>query len=201
MVRGMPEPLADEEQVPLILRGATWMQYEAMADLFSRLGNGLRVRFLRGELEIRPPACGEREARTAILSRLVELFCTSRRIRYFVRGSLAVEAPVAGVAGGRPDEAFSFWEKKQVPDLVLEVVVASGGLSKRLFWQALAIPEVWIWQRHYLEVLVWDEENARHEPAKESRVLPGLDLRLLAACARLGDPGEALAEFRRGLVG
>lgn len=180
------------QQAPLVLLGFTWEQYLSIEELFT--GSGVRVKFLDHQLELMPPVSEEHEERKSHLGRLLETWCLDRGIRFFIRGNMTMLRP--GEAGGEPDEAYCFGERKEVSDLVIEVALTSGGLSKRAFYAKFPVPELWVWRRNHLEVFVWDAEAGSYEPAEASRVLPGLDLRLLEECARMDCASDAIQEFR-----
>ena len=149
-------------------------------------------------LELMPPVSEAHEERKSHLGRLIDAWCFHRGIRFFVRGNTTMVK--VGEAGGEPDEAFCFGEKKPVSDLVIEVALTSGGLSKRAFYQKFAVPEVWIWRKDCLEVFAWNTEQEAYEPSAASRVLPGLDLALVEECARMDCASDAVLEFRRRIV-
>jgi Uma2 family endonuclease len=189
----MPMAVLRPEQAPLVLSGYTWEQYQSIEELFS--GSGVRVRFLDHELEIMAPVSEEHEERKSHLGCLVETWCSHRGMRFFIRGNTTMTRP--GEASGEPDESYCFGEKKPVPDLVIEVALTSGGLSKRAFYQKFGVPELWIWRQDRLEVFCWNPTTRDYTPSGESRVLPGLDLGALAECARMDCASDALTEFRK----
>ena len=183
------------EQVPLVLPGYTWDQYLSIEELFCSSRPRVRVKFLDGFLELMAPVSENREERKSHLGCLLEAWCLDRGIRFFTRGNMTMTRP--GRAGGEPDEAYCFGAKKEVSDLVIEVALTSGGLSKRAFYASFGVPEVWIWRRDHLEVFIWDAEAGNYEPSEESRVLPGLNLALLEECSRMDCASDAIREFRR----
>jgi len=179
------------EQAPLVLSGYTWAQYQSIEELFS--DSGVRVRFLDHQIEIMAPVSEEHEERKSHLGRLVEVWCLYQGIRFCIRGNTTLLRPEN--AGGEPDESYCFGEKKTIPDLAIEVALTSGGLSKRAFYAKFAVPELWIWRRHRLEVFVWEAATASYAPSTASLVLPGLDLSLLEECARMDYASDAIREF------
>src|SRR5690606_38721212 len=69
-------------------------------------------------------------------------------------------------------------EAKERPDLVLEVVVTSGGIDKLEVYRGLCVPEVWFWRGGLITVHVLRSE--RYQRAERSALLPGFDLDLVA---------------------
>ncbi len=192
-VPGAAVPLADfERQGSLVLPGYSWQHYLSLDALFE--DSGVRVRFLRNYIEIMAPISENHEERKVHLSRLVEAWCLARDIEVFGRGSTTLKIP--NEAGGEPDESYCFHEKKARPDLVIEIALTSGGLSKRAFYGAFRIPELWIWRNDALEVHGFDEATGEYHARTTSAVLEGIDLSALAECAVLPSINQAVRAFR-----
>jgi len=132
----------------MILPGFTWEQYLAIDLAFT--GSGVRVRFLDDQVELMAPLSEEHQDRSSLLRRLVESWCFRAGIRLFYRSNSPMH--LAGEAGCEPAEAYCFGEKKTLPDLIIEIAPASGGLSPRAFYQRFEVPELWIWRHGVLEV-------------------------------------------------
>ena len=66
------------------------------------------------------------------------------------------------------------------PDLVIEVVVSSGGINKLEAYKRLQIPEVWFWIND--ELLFYSLGNEGYEAVSKSQLLPSLDVDLLMGC-------------------
>ena len=66
------------------------------------------------------------------------------------------------------------------PDLVIEVVVSSGGIDKLVAYKRVQIPEVWIWMND--ELLFYSLGNDGYEAVSKSPLLPSLDVGLLMRC-------------------
>lgn len=181
------------EQHPLVLRGYTWDQYISIEELFSL--SGVRVRFLGNEIEIMAPVSEEHENRKSNIGCLVEAWCLEKGIRFFIRGNTTMTRP--GSAGGEPDEAYCFGEKKEISDLVIEVALTSGGIGKRSFYREFRVPELWFWRNNQLEVHVFDESKDEYVASDQSHVLPGIDLVALEGCARMEYASDAILEFRK----
>jgi Uma2 family endonuclease len=122
----------------------------------------------------------------------LEAYLDLKGIRFYGRG-FTLKKPER--AAGEPDESYCIGADKATPDLVVEVVVASDALSKLPLYQALAIPEVWIWRKDDLEVYCLDGDSYRRSPG--SCLLTDLDIGLLAAHARMPDQYDAVRAFRR----
>jgi Uma2 family endonuclease len=185
-------------QSPLVLPDCTWEQYLAVdAALGDR--RGVKVRFLQGYLEIMFPTSLEHERRKSHLGRLVEAWCLEREIDFFINGETTLKREFE--AAGAPDESYMFHLEKERPDLVIEVDLTSGGLSKRTFYKRFGIPELWIWRHDRLEVHRLSAETNDYETATQSEELLGIPLNDVEECARIESASQAIREFRRRIAG
>jgi len=89
--------------------------------------------------------------------------------------------------------------KSQFPDLVLEIVLTSGGVNKLEIYARFKVPEVWFWRRNKLEIFALDS-SGRYERLATSRLLPDLDIQLLEHCVGLHSWQQARQTFRAGLL-
>ena len=180
----------------VLMDGISWERYLALSEDFD--GTRVRLTFLDGTLEIMPPPISEEhESRSRRIGHLISEFCVCHGIRFWNQGSRTLR--VFEQAGLEPDEQFSLREKKEFPDLAVEVGLTSGGLNKLAVYQRFEIPEVWIWQEDNLHVHLFDSATGRYQLATASAVLPGIDLAAVARCARIEESGEAILEFRKSL--
>lgn len=193
----MASPLAvPQQQSPIVISGYTWDQYLSIEELFS--DSGVRIRYLDHQIEIMPPVSEEHEHRKSNLGCLVEAWCLEKEIRFFVRGNTTMTK--AGSAGGEPDESYCFGEKKEISDLVIEVALTSGGLSKRAFYKKFGVPELWFWRNEKLEVYFFETKTGEYVKTDESQVLPGINLTDLAECAKMVYASDAIVEFRKRIA-
>lgn len=189
------EPSTLQEQNSLLLSGYTWQQYLSIEKCFEETGT--QVRFLHGQLEIMPPVSEHHEERKSHLGRLIEAWCLEKDIDFFTRGNFTMAKPEE--SGGEPDESYSFGEKKKWPDLVVEVALTSGGLSKRKFYATFPVPELWIWRKDQLEVHLYNEGTSEYEKAEESVSLAGINLDWLVECSMIPATSQAIRAFREGI--
>lgn len=184
------------KQDSLVLQGYSWEQYLSIEELFSQ--SGVRVRFLQPYLEITAPVSLEHEYRKSHLGRLVETWCFEKQIKFIICGNATLTNP--GNSGGEPDESYFFHEKKTTPDLVIEVALTSGGLSKRAFYASLNVPELWIWRNDALEVHQLNEAKDGYDQIDESVQLQGINLSDVEECAVMEFASEAVIEFKKRLA-
>ncbi len=103
------------------------------------------------------------------------------------------------------DESYCIGTDKEFPDLVIEVVVTSGGINRLAIYQQLGIQEVWFWFGDRLTIyhLRQDAEHFAatfgYEAINQSEVLPELDVELLTASIQNPTPLAAAKMFREGI--
>lgn len=183
------------EQTPLLLNGYTWEQYLSIEEIFRE--RGTRVRFLQGELEIMAPVSENHERKKSNIGCLIEAWCLEKDIEFISKGNYTMTKP--DESGGEPDECYCFHEDKQWPDLVVEVALTSGGLSKRAFYATFPVPEIWIWRQDSLEVHLFNNSKNEYSKADTSEQLPGIDLAWLVDCSNIKLTSEAIKTFRSKL--
>ncbi|NJN32183.1 MAG: Uma2 family endonuclease [Synechococcales cyanobacterium RM1_1_8] len=159
---------------------------------------GTRLTFHAGTIEILMPGQAH-EYFSRIIGFLVMTYFLEKGIRFKPTGSVTQEK--LGEASAQADESFCLGDFKPIPDLAIEVVYSSGGVSKLAKYQALGVREVWFWEDGTLSLHHLPEQG--YERVERSG-LPGLeqlDIDLLRRCILLaeGDEAEAVQMFRKGI--
>jgi Uma2 family endonuclease len=190
-----PSPDPETDHI-VVLRGATWADYQRMMEIRGDRSVP-RLAFLEGALEIMSPS-RPHEGIKSLIGRLVEAFCLERGIEFSTYGSWTLESKAVD-RGVEPDECWVFGEvaDPQRPDLAVEVVWTSGGISKLEIYRGLGVREVWIWRRRELTPYVL--RGDRYEEAGGSEALPGLDLALLASFLDAPTTSAAIRGWRAAL--
>ncbi len=101
-------------------------------------------------------------------------------------------------AGGEPDESWCIGKEKEFPDLVLEIMLTSGGINKLEIYRRFIVPEVWFWRRDKLQIFSLGKSGS-YARVQRSRLLPRLDISLLERCAAIRSWQKARQTFRVGL--
>jgi Uma2 family endonuclease len=183
-----------------MISGVSWTDYEALlADLGD--SNACRVAYLDGVVEIMSPSRRHETGKIRI-GNLIALYFIDNDIEYFPTGSTTFRKQ-EGLAGCEPDESYCLGEDRPFPDLVIEVVVTSGGINRLQLYERLGVAEVWFWQNDRLVVyrqrsVALLPETFGYELSRSSELLPDLNLDLLARCIVIPSSLVAAKTFRLG---
>ncbi len=178
-----------------ITSGVTWQAYES---LLSALGNSssYHVAYLSETLEITSPSRSHELDKKAI-ARLLEAYLESKRIRFWGLGSTTFKSRDKQV-GKEPDECYCIGTDKEIPDLAIEVIYTSGGVDTLEVYRRLGVGEVWFWQNN--EFKIYCLENDNYQQQQQSKLLPDLDLTLLAQYIVIKDPLDAIVQWRKAIA-
>ncbi|MFM6153640.1 MAG: Uma2 family endonuclease, partial [Sphaerospermopsis kisseleviana] len=160
----------------LHLTGVSWVQFKNLESAFSSIP-GVRLIYLDGGLEI-VILGSEHEYYQRTISLLLEAYMRSENIRFYSQGSATLGSQEIN-AQKEPDESYSFNAQKATPDLVIEVIVTSGGINTLEIYQRIGIPEVWLWEDGNLKVYDLTGECQGYKKVQKSNLLPNLDLNFL----------------------
>ncbi len=181
----------------LTLEGVTWQQYDALVALFIDQFPALRMTYLEGTLELMTNS-PEHERLKKIIARLIEAFAEEADIDLNGYGSTTFRQQAAA-RGLEPDECYSLGELGDAPDLAIEIVITSGGVDKLSVYQGLGVQEVWFWENGQFSLYSLTDPKAGYEPVAASRLLPGLDLAIIAQFIDYPSQTQAVKAFRRAL--
>ncbi|MBK1986264.1 Uma2 family endonuclease [Sphaerospermopsis aphanizomenoides BCCUSP55] len=182
---------AQDPEERQIITGVSWESYEA---LLNDLGDSLeyRVTYLDGVIELMSPN-RRHEKRKTVTGSLLEIYFQEKRIPYFPLGSTTFRKQ-ANKGGVEPDESYCLGTEKEFPDLVIEIVVSSGGIDKLEVYKRLGVQEVWFFTNNQFTVYYLNGET--YEVMTKSELLPDLDLKILAEYVVFDYPLEAALAFR-----
>lgn len=176
----------------VVLEGASWHQYEL---LLATLGDdfpALRLSFLENTLEIMTNSPQHEELKT-IIGMLIEAYFQETRTRFHGIGS-ATFRNVAKQRGLEPDECYCLEQKKEFPDLAIEVVLSSGMVDKLEIYRGLGVPEVWVWEAGSFRLYHLRADG--YEQIDNSELLPGCDVNLLASYVKPEEQFDAVMAYR-----
>ncbi|MGC4117034.1 MAG: Uma2 family endonuclease [Myxococcales bacterium] len=181
----------------LVLHGVPWSVYESMTEARGE-GSVPRLAYSEGDLEIMSPS-EDHEWVKSMLGYLLQAYAEERGIELGPFGSVTLkderrrrgaEGDQTYVLGPRP-------ERIRAPDLVIEVVLTSGGVDKLSIYRRLGVREVWFWEKGRISVHVLGARGYVRRTV--SALLPDLDLRLVAKLATADRPTQAVKALRASL--
>ena len=194
-----PELTADgfEPEERLVICGVGWERYLALDKALGDDRSGPRFAYLDGDLEI-VTTSQEHERIKKWIGDLLAVYFQEAAIEIVPRGQATMRTALKQ-AGAEPDESWCIHGEKEFPDLVLEIVLTTGSVSKLEIHRRFNVPEVWFWHRQALETFVLREDGAAYEAVPQSRLLPDLDIALLERCVTTRSWQQARRAFRAGL--
>lgn len=184
-------PGLNEEQ-RVLLHGVSWQQYESLLDVLGDDFPTLRLSYLEGTLEIITNS-SKHEDLKKMIGMLVEAYLQETRTRFHVGGSTTFRK-AAKQRGLEPDECYCLGQKKEFPDLAIEVVITSGLVDKLEIYRGLGVTEVWQWQAG--QFLIYHLRSTGYELIQTSELLPDLDIGLLAQDVKPEEQFDAVMAFR-----
>ncbi|REJ44474.1 MAG: Uma2 family endonuclease [Microcystis flos-aquae TF09] len=186
--------LIEREAEPILISDLTWREFKAVEQLIDR--PGLKLSFLDGVLEIRKMPGKKHETIKERIGALLEIYLEFLGLDFTPTGSVTLENEFEKVKR-EGDKSYELGANRKHPDLVIEVVVSSGGINKLEAYKRLQIPEVWFWMND--ELLFYILVNEGYKAVSKSQLLPSLDVDLLMRCIGIENHAQALREFRAGI--
>jgi Uma2 family endonuclease len=179
------------------LFGVSWADYQVLREI-RRERRRPKIAYFKGTLEL--VSTSRRHERVkSWLGRLVEAWCLEQGVELSAYGEWTLEARGEEVAG-EPDECYVVGEEpedKERPDLVIEVVLTSGGLNKLDIYHALRIREVWFCVKDRIQIFAWRPRG--YEPVDASELLDGLDLTELLSFVDRPAMTQAVRDYQEAL--
>lgn len=184
-----PQPNPPEQR--FVQTGVRWDDFKSIQSGFANAPS-VRLFYYEGELEILSTS-PTHEIVKGNIGYLVEDYMVNAGQRFVATGSFSCEKQ--GIASAQPDESYCLGQAvKPIPDLVIEVVLTSGGPEKLKRYQALGVEEVWFWEAAKISVhRLMDDQ---YQQLECSQWLPNLDLAKLAQCATIAERFDAIQCFR-----
>lgn len=174
----------------------SWQQYETLVTTLSTYPI-LRLSYNAGDLEIMTNS-PLHETVKSLIRRLLEIYALERDIDLYSYGSTTFRNETA--AGGlEADESYCLGERREVPDLAIEVVVTSGGINKLDIYQGLGIQEVWFWQENRFTLYQFIDSTTGYREIQRSPLLPNLDLNLLCQFIDPAREPQMIRAYRQAL--
>lgn len=148
----------------------------------------LRITFLDGQIELTTTS-ETHEYIKSMLGMLIEAYLIALDIEFMPVGH-ATRADETRRASFEPDESYYLGDRKEHPDLAIEVILTSGNLQKLEKYRRFGIKEVWFWENEAIQVFWLTDEG--YDIVQGSQLLPQLDLNLLIQCVQMQSRLEAM---------
>lgn len=179
------------EQRLLLPRNYSWQEFVVLENLLASSGS-FRITYLDGWIELM--TVGEpHELIKKSLAILLEAYLIEMGIEFIPVGNATRRGEEKGTSF-EPDESYYFGEKKDNPDLAIEVILTSGNIEKLEKYRRFKIPEVWLWENNQLDVYALI--SSEYHLVNYSQLLPDLDLELLVRCVQMPSRVEAMNVFK-----
>ena len=193
----MSIPLVDQptEEKLVTLKNISWEQFKGIEAQLQDNRN-VRLSYLSGILEIMSPIGDKHEKVKSTVGLLLEAYIKELGIRFYRRGGFTLEEP--GYASGTPDESYSIGTEKEVPDIVIEIIVTSGTINRKELYKPKKVPEVWFWKPNEIKIFRLSESGEYGE-VNWSVFFPNLDPALLLHYIAMPDQYDAVVEFEQAI--
>ncbi|KAM3093539.1 Uma2 family endonuclease [Phormidesmis sp. 146-35] len=196
MTQALEKPRLSEDKVA-VYYDRTWEQFKCIQKGLE--GHpGVRLSFYEGVVEVFMPG-QPHEIFKKVIAALLETFFFEWDIRIIPTGAVTQEQE--GVASAQADESYCFGEAKSIPDLSIEVIFTSGSVTKLERYQALRVPEVWLWKDGLLTLYRLGESGYTRIYKSQIPELANLDIELLSRCVLIGETDwlEAMRTFKSAI--
>jgi Uma2 family endonuclease len=175
----------------LVLDGISWEKFEQIETTFQDI-EGVRFIYLDGELEIVMSPSEAHEDAKSTIGLLLESYMRAKKIRFYRRGSATLGSKE--ITGRKePDESYNIDSKKDIPDLIVEVIVTSGDINILEIYRRIGIAEVWFWEDGVLTIYTFKDNQ--YKKVNQSKLLPELNLETLTKYINHHDQYDAVTEF------
>jgi Uma2 family endonuclease len=187
----MTQLLERKTEQRFVLNGVTWSDFKSIQGGLAN-SPGVRLNYYQGELELLSTS-SEHEIVKGNLGYLLESYLLDIGVDFVATGSFSQEREAT--VSAQADESYCFGEPKLIPDVAVEVVITSGGLSKLKRYEALGVLEVWFWEDSQITIYALGDDGYTQVP--NSAFVPELDVDQLARCAAIPSRREAVKAFRK----
>jgi len=175
----------------LVLLGISWEKFEQIETIFEGI-EGVRFVYLDRELEIIMSPSRRHESSKCLISTLLEVYMRQKGIRFYMWGSATIgNKEITGRK--EPDQSYNLYSQKDIPDLVIEVIVTSGNVNILEIYRRIGVPEVWFYQDSALTVYTLKE--GQYLRVEHSHLLPDLNLDIFAKYVNYPDQYDAVTNF------
>jgi Uma2 family endonuclease len=181
----------DSEEI-LTINNISWKEYENLLESMDDDG-GILLKYGEETLTIMSPSRNH-EIYKENIGTLLETYLLAHKIKYYPLGSTTFRSQQT-LRGIEPDKSYCINNRKEFPDLAIEIIITSGSINTLEIYKGLGVPEVWFWEQEKLKVYVLEGKEYKQE--NKSSLFPDLDLDLLAIYITRDELLETVLEFRK----
>jgi Uma2 family endonuclease len=181
----------DSEEI-LTINNISWKEYENLLESMDDDG-GILLKYGEETLTIMSPSRNHEIYKENIVT-LLETYLLAHKIKYYPLGSTIFRSQQT-LRGIEPDKSYCINNRKEFPDLAIEIIITSGSINTLEIYKGLGVPEVWFWEQEKLKVYVLEGKEYKQE--NKSSLFPDLDLDLLAIYITRDELLETVLEFRK----
>jgi Uma2 family endonuclease len=186
-------PSIETSSDQLITFQGDWAQFKLIQQGCGQNSN-VRLFYFNGTIEILMPARSH-EIFSHVIGQLLTFFLAYQGISFFALGTADQESE--GIAAAQPDQSYCIGTIKLIPDLSIEIVFTSGGLTKLQRYKALGVAEVWFWEDGTLKLYSLQDTDYIRIEQSHLEGLKNLDLTVFKRHILMAetDIGEAVRSF------
>jgi Uma2 family endonuclease len=181
------------EECIVRLSGISWQRFKDLDACLEGI-KSLRLTYVADVLEILTTS-SKHEYIKSTLRALLETYMREKGIRYYIRGSFTLMKE--GESSGEPDESYCIGSDKEIPDIVLDVIITSGSINKLDVYKPKAVPEMWFWKSNQLRV--FHLKPGDYQEVSRSEFFPELDLDWLHEFTQYKDQYDAVQTFQKAI--
>ncbi len=179
----------------IVLHDVSWEDYERILEIRGD-HSAPRISYLKGEVEIMSPS-KDHEVISSHIGHLLEAWCIERGIEITAAGSWTLKEK-REQRGAEADKCYIFGtEERDRPHLAIEVEWTHGGIDKLAIYEKLGVEEVWFRRKGVIEI--YTLTDGTFTTTQRSRLVPELDLTLLASMLDRDTLTQAVRDFRKAL--
>ncbi|MBC7794850.1 MAG: Uma2 family endonuclease [Clostridia bacterium] len=175
-----------------VMFNVDWDIYERLRD---RLGNGVRLTYDEGTLELMSPGYTHEDLKT-LIARLLEAWAEENDVDLNGYGNVTLKQLERRAL--EPDECYCVGRTQSTPDIAIEVITSSSHIDKLELYRTLGVREVWAYTKEKFVIL--ELRDSVYFTRCDSGVLPGLDINQLATfVGPNANQTSQVKEYRRAL--
>jgi Uma2 family endonuclease len=156
----------------------SWEDFKTLQNVFA--AQGVRVAYFAGEVELLTVS-DLHGLIAGNLGYLLEMYMLQQLVRFIGLEDFSIEVPET--ASAQADKAYCFEERKAIPDLAVEVVIAGERETKLKRYAAVEVAEVWFWIDNEIRVYRLSQNADGYHQVPHSEWLPDIDLQKLAVAS------------------